>query len=147
MRTPRGDAFQMLFVEIARPPDDVGRGFCEEHDVLAGAAAGLQYLAGPSSEVLLQHRPDRLVIAVERGRVETPVRLDPPAILAEFDDVFRHVSPMRLARSGFISFELRWLQFQMAMRRGPVVSLQVPAKDFLEYLQHAQRALVGDAVV
>jgi hypothetical protein len=30
------------------------------------------------------------MIAMERRRVETTVRLDRPAILAEFDDIFRH---------------------------------------------------------
>ena len=60
------------------------------HDVLAGAAAGLQHVAGFAGEELLQHRPDRLVVAMERGRIEPAVRLDRPAILAEFDDIFRH---------------------------------------------------------
>src|SRR5437899_2808100 len=37
-----------------------------------------------------QHRPDRLMIAMKGRGVETAVRLDRPAILAEFDHVFRH---------------------------------------------------------
>src|SRR5271168_2199075 len=90
MRAPRRNALQMLFVEIARPPDDVGRRSGEGDDMLAGAAAGFQHVAGPSGEEFLQHRPDRLVVAMERGRVEAAIRLDPPSVLAEFNDIFRH---------------------------------------------------------
>ncbi len=115
MGAPRRDAFQMLLVEIARPPGDV-RGFPGEgDDMLAGAAAGLQDVTGPAGEGFLQDRPDRLVVAVERRRIEPAVRLDRPAILAEFDDIFRHETlqsstsilpartngPVRVCREGF----------------------------------------------
>ena len=58
--------------------------------MLAGAAAGLQHVAGFAGEELLQHRPDRRMVAVERRRIEPAVGLDRPAILAEFHDIFRH---------------------------------------------------------
>ena len=63
----------------------------EIHHVLAGAAAGLDHVAGTISEIPLQHRPDRLMVAVERRRVETPVGLDPPAVLAKFHDILGHI--------------------------------------------------------
>ena len=81
---------QMVLVEIARPPDDTGRVPCKMHDVLAGAAADLDHVAGFAGEELLQHRPDRLMVAMERRRIEPAVGLDPPAILAELHYKFRH---------------------------------------------------------
>src|SRR5712692_3560200 len=94
MRPPRIDAFQMLLVEIARPPGDF-RGTAGEIDhMLAGTAAGLDHVAGFPVEKRLQHRPDRPMIAVKRRRVEATVRLDRPAILAEFDDMLSHHTPL-----------------------------------------------------
>ena len=90
MRAPRRDAFQMRLVEIARPPDDVGRVAGEMHHMLAGAAAGLQHVAGFAGEEFLQHRPDRRMVAVERRRVEPAVGFDRPAILAEFHHILSH---------------------------------------------------------
>ena len=58
--------------------------------VLAGAAAGLDHIAGFAGEKLLQNRPDRLMVAVKCRRIETAVGLDRPAILAEFHDKFGH---------------------------------------------------------
>ena len=58
--------------------------------MLAGAAAGLDHVAGFAGKKLLQYRPDRLMVAVKRRRVETAVRLDRPAVLAEFHDKFSH---------------------------------------------------------
>jgi hypothetical protein len=37
------------------------------------------------------HLADRLMIAVDRRRVAPAVRLDRPAILAEFHDIFSHL--------------------------------------------------------
>ena len=90
MHAPRGDALQMRVVEIARPPRDVRASAREIDDVLSGAAAGLEHVAGFAVEKFLQHRPDRLVIAMKRRRIETAIRLDRPAILAEFNNVLSH---------------------------------------------------------
>ena len=50
---------------------------------------------------LLKHRPDRRVVAVECRRIETPVRLDRPAVPAEFGDLLRHIPlPSRFSPSG-----------------------------------------------
>ncbi len=70
----------------------------EIHHMLAGAAAGLDHVAGDISEVALQHRADRLMVAVECRRIEAPVGLDPAAVLAKFHDIFAHMiasSPLR----------------------------------------------------
>jgi hypothetical protein len=66
--------------------------FCEMHDMLAGAAADFGDVTGFAGEKFLQHRPDRLMVAVERRRIEPAVRFDRPPILAEFHYIFRHVS-------------------------------------------------------
>src|ERR1700694_2597145 len=90
MRPPRIDAPKVLLVEIARPPDDF-RGMASEIDhMLASAAARLDHVTGFAGKEWLQHRPDRLMVAVERRRVETAVGFDRPAGLAEFDDIFSH---------------------------------------------------------
>src|SRR5882672_10445777 len=95
MRPPRLDAFQMRRVEIARPPDDVGEVPGEIDHMLAGAAAGLDHVAGCAGEIALQHRADRLMIAMKRRRIEAPVRLDRPAIPAELHHIFSHVTCAR----------------------------------------------------
>ena len=61
------------------------------HDVLTGAAAGLQHVAGLAHQEFLQRRPDRRVVAMECRSVEPPIGLDPPAVLAELDDKLRHM--------------------------------------------------------
>jgi hypothetical protein len=58
--------------------------------MLAGAAAGLDHVTGFVGKELLQHRPDRLMVAVKRRGIETAVGFDRPAVLAEFHDIFRH---------------------------------------------------------
>jgi hypothetical protein len=72
------------------------------HHMLAGAAAGLQHIAGFTGEECLQHRPDRPMVAVERCRIQPPIGLDRPAILAEFDYILRHhaLLPSALDRGG-----------------------------------------------
>src|SRR6187431_779411 len=90
MGAPRLDAPQVVLVEIARPPDDTRRVLCKMHDVLTGAAADLHHVAGFAGEEFFQHRPDRLMVAMERRRVEPTVGLDRPAILAELHYKFRH---------------------------------------------------------
>src|ERR1700712_1613095 len=90
MFQPGCDTGEMALVIIARPPCDLRRVRCEMHHVLAGAATGLQHIAGFAGEECLQHRPDRPMVAVERRRVQPPIGLDRPAILAEFDYKFRH---------------------------------------------------------
>jgi hypothetical protein len=92
MRAPRFDARQMPLVEIARPPDDIGRLFGEMHHMLAGAAAGLQHLAGFAGEECLQHVPDRRMVTVERRRIEPAVGFDRPAILAELHHKLSHLN-------------------------------------------------------
>src|SRR5437588_12856078 len=99
MRPPGRDAFEMRLVEIARPPDDVRRLAGEIDDMLPGAAAGLHHVAGLTHQEFLQHRPDRCMVAVECSCVEAAVRLDRPAILAEFDDIFSHGFPPDLSAS------------------------------------------------
>jgi hypothetical protein len=72
--------------------------------MLAGAAAGLDHVTGFPGKVPQQHFPDRLVVAVERRRVETAIGFDPTSVLAEFHDIFSHV------RSGSGLIELRVYQ-------------------------------------
>ena len=62
-------------------------------DMLAGAAAELDGVSGLSGEELHQHGADRLMVAVKGRRVEPPVSFAPTAILAEFNDIFRHGLP------------------------------------------------------
>src|ERR1700730_1287724 len=94
MRSPGRNAFQMRLVEIAGPPDDIGAVTGEMDHVLAGTAACLQHVAGLTRQELLQHCPDRRMVAVECRRIEAAVRLDRAAILAEFDDIFSHHTPL-----------------------------------------------------
>src|SRR2546423_4634733 len=82
----------MLLVEIARPPGDFRTMAGELGYMLAGAAAGFQHVAGFSGKELLQHRPDRLMVAVKRRRVEPTAGFDRPSILAEFHDIFSHLT-------------------------------------------------------
>jgi hypothetical protein len=51
----------------------------------------LDHVAGAAGEMLLQRRPERLVIAMKCRRIEPTIRLDPTAIPAEFDDIFSQV--------------------------------------------------------
>src|SRR4051794_41045170 len=90
MRAPCGDAFEMRVVVIAWPPCERGRAAGKLDDVLPGAAAGLQHVAGFAGDEFFQHGPDRLVIAMERRRIKPAVRFDRSAVLAEFDDVVGH---------------------------------------------------------
>src|ERR1700680_2703205 len=92
MRPPRMDALQVLLVEIARPPGDFRHVMGEIDPMLAGATAGLDHVAGFAGQELLQHRPDRLMVAVERRRVETAVGFDRPAVLAKFHHILSHDS-------------------------------------------------------
>ena len=59
--------------------------------MLAGAAAGFDHVAGFAIEEFLQDRPDRLMIAVKRRRIETAVRFNRLAVLAEFHNVLSHL--------------------------------------------------------
>src|SRR5262249_19878903 len=52
MRAPRLDAFEMLLVEIARPPGHVRKMMGEVDDMLAGAAADFDGIARLSREKL-----------------------------------------------------------------------------------------------
>ena len=79
----------MHLAQIARPPNDAGVLPGEIHHVLAGAAAGLQHVAGLAAQELFQHRPDRDMVAVKGRRVEPPVGLARSAIPAEFGDKLR----------------------------------------------------------
>jgi hypothetical protein len=56
--------------------------------VLAGSTADLDHVARPPGEMLCERRPERLVIAMEGGRIETAVGFDPPAVPAKFNDIF-----------------------------------------------------------
>ena len=70
------------------------------NDMLAGAAAGLHHITGFAGKEFFQHRPDRLVVAVKRGRVETAVSFDRPAILAEFHHKLSHRNLASTALAG-----------------------------------------------
>jgi len=67
----------------------------EIDDMLAGAATDLNGVAGLCGEELHQHGADRLTVAVKGRRVEPPVSFARAAILAEFNDILRHVPPSR----------------------------------------------------
>ena len=91
MNAPGLDALEVALVEIAGPPDQAGRVTGEIDHVLAGSAAELDHIAGAAGEMPFQRRPERLVIAMKCRCVEPPIRLDPTAIPAEFDDIFSQV--------------------------------------------------------
>src|SRR5437879_3098129 len=80
----------MLLVEVARPPGDLRTAAGEIDHMLAGAAAGFDHVTGFAGEEWLQHRPDRLMVAVKRRRIETTVWRDRPTVLSEFHDIFSH---------------------------------------------------------
>src|SRR3984885_13344071 len=90
MQPPPLDAGQVIFVEIARPPCDVGKLTGELDDVLTGATAGLNGVAGFSGQVSLENGADGLMITVKARRVEPPVRCAAAAILAKFNDIVSH---------------------------------------------------------
>jgi hypothetical protein len=56
--------------------------------VLTGSTADLDDVARPPREMLFERRPERLVIAMEGGSIETAIGFDPPAIPAKFNDIF-----------------------------------------------------------
>src|SRR5215471_16906897 len=87
---PRGDAFEVLVIDVARPPRDVRRRLGESNRVLPGSAAELEAVAAAALQKRIQRRPDRRVIAMEGRRVESTISFWGPADLAEFDDVLRH---------------------------------------------------------
>jgi hypothetical protein len=62
------------------------------NDMLAGAASDLHHIAGLACEEFFQHGPDRRMIAVKRRRIETAVRFDRPAILAELHHELSHIN-------------------------------------------------------
>ena len=70
---------------------------CEMNDMLAGAAAGLHHIAGLAGEEFFQHGPDRLVVAMKRRCIETPVRFDRPAILTELYNKLSHLNLAKTA--------------------------------------------------
>ena len=90
MQPPRLDAGQVIFVEIARPPCDLRKLTGELDDVLTGATAGLNGVAGFSGQVSHQNAAYGLVVTVKGRRVEPPVRCSAAAILAKFNDVIGH---------------------------------------------------------
>ena len=55
MRPPCRDALEMLLIEIAWPPGDFRHMAREIDDMLAGATAGLDHIAGFAGEETLQH--------------------------------------------------------------------------------------------
>jgi hypothetical protein len=89
----------VIFVEIARPPRDVGKLAGEFDDVLARAAAGLDGVTGFPSKKPRQNATDSLVVAVKGGRIEPSVGCTAAAILAKFNDIVDHES---LLESGAI---------------------------------------------
>src|ERR1700732_3225845 len=93
MQPPRLDAGQVIVVEIAWPPGDLGKLTCKFDDVLAGAAAGLNGIPGFAGKEPREHRADRLMVAMEGRRVEPPICLEATAILAEFNHIIGHDLP------------------------------------------------------
>jgi hypothetical protein len=63
----------------------------EMDHVLPGSTAELDHVAGGACEMLAQCRPERLVIAMKCRSIEPPIRLDPSAVPAKFDDIFSQV--------------------------------------------------------
>jgi hypothetical protein len=96
MHAPGFDALEMALVEVARPPDEVGRVAGEMNHVLAGSTAEFHRVAGAARQILFQRRPDRFVIAMKGRRIEPAIRLDPSAIPAEFDDIFSQVTSPKM---------------------------------------------------
>ena len=92
MPPPRLDADEVIFVEVARPPGDVGKLAGEIDNVLTGAAAGLNGVAGFAGQVPLQNAADRLMVTVKGRRVEPPVGLEAATIFAKFNDILSHDS-------------------------------------------------------
>jgi hypothetical protein len=58
--------------------------------MLARAAARFQHVARHAVEEPSQHRPDRLMVAVKRRRIEPAVGLNLTAIPAKFEPIIRH---------------------------------------------------------
>src|SRR3954447_17099282 len=99
MHAPCLDALHMALVEIARPPDEIRRLAGELDHVLAGSTADLDHVPDAAGEMLLQSRPDRLVIPVKSRCIETAVGLDAPAVPAEFNDIVSQLtSPKKEGR-------------------------------------------------
>ena len=73
----------------------------EMNHVLAGAAADFHHVAGLAGEEFLQHRPDRLMVTMKRGRVQPAIGLHPPAILSKLHDKIGHRS-LALLLAGFV---------------------------------------------
>ena len=92
MRAPGLDAPDVPLVQVARPPDEIGRVSGEMDHVLAGSTADLDDVAGAIGEISFQRRPERLVIAMKRRRVQPAIRLDPAAVPAKFDDIFSQLT-------------------------------------------------------
>src|SRR6186713_293420 len=92
MNAPGLDALEVALVEIARPPDQVGRMLREMDHMLAGSAAELDDVPGQAGEMLVQRRPERLVIAMKCGRIEPPIGLHPPAVPAKFNDILSQLT-------------------------------------------------------
>ena len=60
----------------------------EMDHMLAGPTADLHHIPKASGEMLLQDRPDRLVVAMERRGIEPAIRLDASAVSAKFHRMF-----------------------------------------------------------
>jgi hypothetical protein len=90
MPPPRLNADEVIFVEVARPPGDVGKLTGEFDNVLTGAAAGLNGVAGFAGQVPLQNAADRLMVTVKGRGVEAPVGFEAATIFAKFNDILSH---------------------------------------------------------
>src|SRR5690349_24127033 len=88
--SPCLNAFEMLFVKIARPPGDIRKMAGQIDHMLAGAASDLDRFARCSSEVLFDDGADSFMVTMEGGRVEPAVGFARATVLSEFDDIFRH---------------------------------------------------------
>ena len=70
---PGLDAGEMRRVDIARPPGQLRRAAGEGRDVLPGAAAELQHVAGPRAQKARHRRPDGIMVAVESRTIQPAV--------------------------------------------------------------------------
>jgi hypothetical protein len=87
---PGGDAGQMRFKNVARPPGQLRRAAGEFGDVLAGAAADLKHVARLRTHELAYRLPNGVVVAVKGRAVEPAIRVRQLADISEFNNKSRH---------------------------------------------------------
>jgi L-cysteine S-thiosulfotransferase len=91
MHPPRLNAGQVVFVEIARPPRDIGKFTGEFDRVLARAATDLNRVTGFSGKVSHQNTAYGLMVTMKGRCIEPPARFPSAAILSKFNDIVGHL--------------------------------------------------------